>query len=115
MSNLGYPASNVQSNLPQSTTLFYDKQFIENLKSETPFVRCAERRDLPLNSGNQLVLFEYQPFGANTSQASEGTPGPGQTAHLWTNTSTIGELIVSSPKQKLDYIRQSMLQLKLAA
>jgi hypothetical protein len=85
------------------------------LKAETPFVRCAERRDLPLNSGNQLVLFEYNTFGANIAQANEGTPGPGQSASLVTNTSTIGELIVSSPKQKLDYIRQSMLQLKLAA
>jgi hypothetical protein len=56
----GYPsASNTTSNLPQSTVKFYDKNFIENLKAETPFVRCAERRDLPVNSGNQLVLFEY--------------------------------------------------------
>lgn len=113
--SLGYPASNVTGNLPQSTVLFYDKEFIENLKSETPFVRCAERRDLPLNSGNQLVLFEYAAFGANTSQAPEGTPSAGVATSLTSNTSTIGELIVSSPKQKLDYIRQSMLQLKLAA
>lgn len=52
----GYPsASNTTANLPQSTVKFYDKNFIENLKAETPFVRCAERRDLPVNSGNQLV------------------------------------------------------------
>jgi len=89
--SLGYPASNVTGNLPQSTVKFYDKQFVENLKAETPFVRCAERRDLPLNSGNQLVLFEYNTFGANTSQATEGTPGPGIVASLVSNTSTIGE------------------------
>ena len=48
----GYPsASNTTSNLPQSTVKFYDKNFIENLKAETPFVRCSERRDLPVNSG----------------------------------------------------------------
>lgn len=88
---LGFPASNVTGNLPQSTVKFYDKQFIENLKAETPFVRCAERRDLPLNSGNQLVLFEYNTFGANTSQASEGNPGQGLIASLVSNTSTIGE------------------------
>lgn len=90
--SLGYPASNVQANLPQSTVKFYDKDFIENLKAETPYVRCSERRDLPLNSGNQLVLFEYNTFGANTTQATEGTPGPGITASLVSNTSTIGEL-----------------------
>ena len=54
-------------------------------------MRCAERRDLPLNSGNQLVLFEYSTFGANISQATEGTPSPGQSAALVSNTSTIGE------------------------
>lgn len=89
--SLGFPASNVTGNLPQSTVKFYDKQFVENLKAETPFVRCAERRDLPLNSGNQLVLFEYNTFGANTSQATEGTPGQGIIASLVSNTSTIGE------------------------
>jgi hypothetical protein len=89
--SLGFPASNVTGNLPQSTVKFYDKQFVENLKAETPFVRCAERRDLPLNNGNQLVLFEYNTFGANTSQATEGTPGAGITASLVSNTSTIGE------------------------
>ena len=29
--SLGFPASNVQANLPQSTVKFYDKDFIENL------------------------------------------------------------------------------------
>ena len=89
--SLGYPASNVTGNLPQSTVKFYDKLFIENLKAETPFVRCAERRDLPLNAGNQLVLFEYNTFGPNTTQATEGTPGQGISASMVTNTSTIGE------------------------
>ncbi len=89
--SLGFPASNVTGNLPQSTVKFYDKQFVENLKAETPYVRCAERRDLPLNSGNQLVLFEYNTFGANTTQASEGNPPAGLIASLVSNTSTIGE------------------------
>ena len=90
----GYsPASNVQANLPQSTVKFYDKDFIDNLKAETPFVRCSERRDLPINSGNQLVLFEYNTFGANTSQVSpEGQVPSGIATSLVTNTSTIGEL-----------------------
>lgn len=57
----GYPsASNTTSNLPQSTVKFYDKNFIENLKAETPFVRCAERRDLPVNSGEPCNLPELK-------------------------------------------------------
>lgn len=89
--SLGFPASNVQGNLPQSTVKFYSKDFIDNLKAETVFVRCAERRELPANSGNQMVLFEYNTFGANTVQATEGAPGAGITASLVSNTSTIGE------------------------
>ena len=88
----GYnPASNQTSNLPQSRIIFYDKRFIENLKAQTPFLRCAERRELPMNSGNQLELFMYNTFGANTVQASEGTVGTGITATVGTTTATIGE------------------------
>lgn len=53
---VGYPqASNFLSNLPQSTVKYYDKKFRENLKSQTPFVACSERLDLPMKSGNQLI------------------------------------------------------------
>lgn len=85
------PSSNGTGNLPQSRVIYYDKRFIENLKAQTPFVRCAERRELPVNSGNQLELFMYNTFGANTNQASEGTVGSGITASVGTTTATIGE------------------------
>ncbi len=85
------PASNQQANLPQSTIKSYDRKFIENLKANTPFVRCAERRELPLNGGNQLELFMYSPFGANTNQTAEGTVGSGIQATVLTTTATIGE------------------------
>lgn len=86
----GYsPASTTTANLPQSTVIFYDKKFVENLKLNTFFLRCAERRPLPLNSGNKLELFMYQPFGANTVQVAEGTVGSGITPTVLTNTSTI--------------------------
>jgi hypothetical protein len=85
------PASNSTSNLPQSRVIYYDKRFIENLKAQTPFVRCAERRELPMNSGNQLELFMYNTFGANTVQVSEGTVQSGITATVGTTVATIGE------------------------
>src|SRR5271166_2661542 len=88
----GYnPASNTTSTLPQSRVIYYDKRFIENLKAQTPFVRCCERRELPLNSGNQLELFMYNSFGANVAQVSEGTVQTGITASVGTTTATIGE------------------------
>lgn len=86
----GYnPASVNTSGLPQSTITFYDKRFIENLKLNTYFLRCAERRPLPMNSGNKLELFMYQPFGSNITQVSEGTVGSGITPSVLTNTTTI--------------------------
>ena len=88
----GYnPASNLVSNLPQAQAKFYDKNFYDNLKFQTPFVRVAERRNLPLNSGNTMVFFEYPLFGANTNQSAEGTVGQGLTITPLTNQCTIGE------------------------
>lgn len=44
-----------------------------------------------MNSGNQLELFMYNSFGANTQQVSEGTVGSGISASVGTTTATIGE------------------------
>jgi len=85
------PASNTTSNLPQSTVIYYDKSFIDNLKANTPFLRVASRRDLPRNSGNQLRLFLYTALAANTTQATEGTVGTGVSVAVQTTTPTIGE------------------------
>lgn len=103
----GYnPASTLTGNLPQSTVIFYDKKFIENLKQNTIFIRASVRKELPANSGNQLRLYMYQPFAANTSQVSEGTVGSGITPSVLTNTSTIG--------QYADYVSLSDLVMETA-
>lgn len=85
------PAGNLQSNLPQSTVKFYDKKFRENLKSQTPFVACSERLDLPTNSGNQYEMFMYVPLAANTTQTTEGTVGNSIAVSVLNTTATIGE------------------------
>jgi len=88
----GYnPVSTTSNALPQSTVTFFDKKFVENLKLNTLFLRCSERRPLPMNSGNKLELFMYQPLAANTSQISEGTVASGITPTVLTNTTTIGQ------------------------
>lgn len=84
-------AGNLLSNLPQSTVKFYDKKFRENLKQQTPFLACAERLDLPRNSGNQYEMFMYIPLGSNTTQVTEGTIGAGIGVNVLTTTATIGE------------------------
>jgi hypothetical protein len=87
------PASNLSSNLPQSVVTSFDKVFVENLKGETPWVRCSSRRMLDENSGNKLVLFMYQNLPAPATpptQAPEGTIQTGLTVSVVQNTSTIG-------------------------
>lgn len=85
------PSGNQLSNLPQSTVKYYDKRFRENLKANTPFVRCAERLDLPMKSGNQYEMFMYVPLAANTNQTAEGTVGSSLSVSVLTTTATIGE------------------------
>lgn len=103
----GYsPASNMTSNLTQTQVNYYDKNFIENLKAETPHYRCVERRPLPENSGNTLNLFEYVPFGPDTSQASEGTVEAGETISVLTDKIVIGNYA--------DYLNYSRFSMQLA-
>ena len=85
------PSGNQLSNLPQSTVKYYDKRFRENLKAQTPFVRCSERLELPMKSGNQYELFMYVPLAANTNQTTEGTVGSSLSVNVLTTTATIGE------------------------
>lgn len=85
------PASNLTTNLPQSVVTVFDKVFIENLKGETPWVRCCSRRSLDENAGNRLVLFMYQNLPAPPlTQAPEGTIQTGLTVSVVQNTSIIG-------------------------
>lgn len=103
----GYsPASNMTSNLTQTQAQYYDKNFVANLKMETPHYRCAERRPLPENSGNTLNLFEYVPFGPDLAQAPEGTVQAGETITVLTDRIVIGNYA--------DYLNYSRFSLQLA-
>jgi hypothetical protein len=82
------PASNLTTNLPQSVVTTYDKVFVENLKAETPWVRCTSRRAIDENAGNRLVLYMYQNLPAPPlTQAPEGTIQTGLTVAVVQNTS----------------------------
>lgn len=105
--NAGYsPASNSTSNLTQTQVNYYDKNFVKNLKAETPHYRCVERRPLPENSGNTLNLFEYVPFGPDLSQAPEGTVGSGETINILTDKIVIGNYA--------DFLNYSKFSMQLA-
>jgi hypothetical protein len=86
------PASNLTTNLPQSTVTQFDKIFVENLKGSTPWVRATSRRMLDEHSGSKLALFMYQNLAAPpVTQSPEGTIGTGLTVTVLQNTSTIGQ------------------------
>lgn len=103
----GYsPASNTTSTLSQAQVIYYDKNFISNLKANTPHLRVTNRRELPENSGNQLELFMYQTLGPNIAQSAEGTVGSGITVSVLNNKATIG--------QYADYLNYSDLSLQTA-
>lgn len=105
--NAGYsPASNMTSNLTQTQVNYYDRNFVENLKQETPHLRCTERRPLPENSGNTLNLFEYVTFGPDLSQAPEGTVQSGETINVLTDKIVIGNYA--------DYLNYSRFSMQLA-
>lgn len=89
----GYnPASITISNLPQAASVIhYDKEFIKNLKANTPFLRCTQRRELPQNAGIGYRMFMYNTFAANTAQAAEGTVGSGITPSINNTTPIIGQ------------------------
>jgi hypothetical protein len=88
----GYtPASVLITNLPQAQATYFDRDFVVNLKANTPGLRMTRRRSLPAQSGNQHRLYMYQAFGANTSQASEGTVETGITPSVNTVSATIGQ------------------------
>jgi hypothetical protein len=85
------PASNLTSNLPQTLVTQWDKVFVENLKGNTPWVRCTSRRQLDENSGNNLTLFMYQNLPAPpVTEAPEGTIQTGLTVTVKQNNSIIG-------------------------
>ena len=85
------PASNLTTNLPQSTVTYFDAVFIENLKANTPWIRATSRRSLNTQSGNKLVLYMYENLPAPpVTQAPEGTIQTGLTVSVVQNTSTIG-------------------------
>lgn len=103
----GYsPASNMTNNLTQTQVNYYDKNFVDNLKAETPHLRACERRPLPENSGNTLNLFEYVTFGPDLAQAPEGTVGSGETINILSDKIVIGNYA--------DYLNYSRFSMQLA-
>lgn len=85
------PASMGMVDLPQSQVISYDRNFIDQLRGETPWIGQTTRKTIEQNNGSQLRLYMYQTIGPNTTQAAEGTVGAGLKANVIANTTAIGQ------------------------
>lgn len=89
---LGLIASNVQSNLPQSTVIKWDSNFRKNLKHNTVFVMVSTRIGWQPQTGSTYVMFMYPTLPPNLVQTAEGTlPGQGITITPTQSAAVIGE------------------------
>lgn len=85
-------ASNVQSNLPQSTIVKWDSNFRKNLKNNTCHLMICTRIKFPEKSGSSYVMFMYPTLPPNLTQTAEGAlPGDGITLTPTQSLAIIGE------------------------
>jgi N4-gp56 family major capsid protein len=89
-------ASVVSSGLGAYPTVYYDRKALDTLRNNLYLYPALELKQMPDMSGVAMQIFNYSPLAANTTPATEGTPGNGIT--LTQNTSTI------TLSQYVDYV-----------
>src|ERR1700693_4980767 len=80
-------ASVVTSGLASYPTVYYDRVALDTLQSNLFAYPACDLKVMPDRSGVAMQIFDYTKMGANTTGATEGTPGSGQA--LTQNTGTI--------------------------
>jgi N4-gp56 family major capsid protein len=71
-------ASVVTSGLNQYPTIYFDRKAVGTLYSNLFMYPACDLRTCPDNSGTVVQLYGYTKMAANTTPATEGTPGAGQ-------------------------------------
>lgn len=84
-------ASNSVATMVQANITEFDKNFVDNLKGNTPQLRCFEIREQSAHAGINRALFMYQTLGADTQQVADGTVGSPLQLTVNTNTVQLGE------------------------
>lgn len=80
-------ASVVSTGLGAYPTVFYDRVALDTLRSNLFLYPACDLKQMPDKSGVAMQIFDYTALAANTTAATEGTPGAGQA--LTQNTKTI--------------------------
>lgn len=71
-------ASVVSSGLAGYPTVYYDRVALDTLQSNLFMYPACDLKTMPDMSGVAMQIFDYQAMTANTTAATEGTPGSGQ-------------------------------------
>jgi N4-gp56 family major capsid protein len=71
-------ASVVSSGLAGYPTVYYDRVAVETLRNNLFLYPACDQKQMPDRSGVAMQIFGYTAFGANTTPATEGTPGSGE-------------------------------------
>ena len=106
-------ASVVSSGLAGYPTVYYDRVALDTLQSNLFMYPACDLKIMPDMSGVAMQIFDYTKFGANTTPATEGTPGAGQA--LTQNTGTINlsnyvDYVSFSNKVKLTAISDTVAE-----
>lgn len=106
-------ASVVSSGLAAYPTVYYDRTALDTLYSNLFFYPACDLKIMPDMSGVAMQIFDYSKMSANTTAATEGTPGAGQS--LTQNTATINlsnyvDYVSFSNKVKLTAISDTVAE-----
>lgn len=71
-------ASVVSSGLGAYPTVYYDRVALDTLRANLFLYPACELKQMPDRAGVVMQIFDYTAFTANTTGATEGTPGSGQ-------------------------------------
>lgn len=72
-------ASVVSSGLAGYPTIYYDRVALDTLESNLALYPACDLKTMPNMSGTAMQVFNHTAYGPNTTPATEGTPGSGQT------------------------------------
>lgn len=66
-------AAQVTTGLTQEMATYYEKKFLERAEYEYIFEQGAQKRNIPANSGKQVVFTRHTPLATKTTALTEGT------------------------------------------
>lgn len=87
------PATNLTStgSITHLATVYYERLALTALRKKFLFWKGVDNKILPLKSGKTIQFYRYSQFGANTSAATEGDIGSGQSLTSTTVSATVAQ------------------------